>query len=256
MVGVDYDYVPAREHRMLGAPKGKIPFVWHKDINGGQPMGDSQFIIAELISSPSLSIPDPDAALSAEQRAIGTAVQCMLEESLYFGAIIQMRWGVASSFWGVTLDAYFGDFLPNPYKILVGYVTRRAILSANYAQGAGRHTNQELVHKSRREILALARILANKPYMLGDSLSTCDATCYGYLAAMMHGDWEHEIRQVLLSKDCSNLRSYVARMRSALFPELQTGRKRRAEGSEQTSRMSRSEDEEDAAIIDMQDVVP
>ena len=60
-------------------------------------MGDSQFIIAELISSPSLSIPDPDAALSAEQRAIGTAVQCMLEESLYFGAIIQMRWGVASS---------------------------------------------------------------------------------------------------------------------------------------------------------------
>ena len=54
--------------------------------------------------------------LTPEQHAIGMAVRCMLEESLYFGAIIQMRWGVARSFWGITLDAYFKDLLPNPLR--------------------------------------------------------------------------------------------------------------------------------------------
>ena len=116
MVGVEYEYVPAREHHMLGAPKAKIPFVWHKNLNGGKKMGDSQFVIDALLSTQSFRIQDPDAALTPEQHAIGMAVRCMLEESLYFGAIIQMRWGVARSFWGITLDAYFKDLLPNPLR--------------------------------------------------------------------------------------------------------------------------------------------
>ena len=91
MVGIPYEFVPASDHRMVDAPKGKVPWVWHKDINGGQPMGDSQFIIDEIVANPAFPVLDLDARLSQESRAIGTAVRCMLEESLYFGTFVDSQ---------------------------------------------------------------------------------------------------------------------------------------------------------------------
>ncbi|MCC3860679.1 Tom37 metaxin N-terminal-like domain-containing protein [Pseudemcibacter aquimaris] len=96
-----YDAPPFDISMFKKAPKGKFPFV---DLGGGQLMGDSGLIINHLVDSGAY---DPDASLSAEQKAISLAFRRLLEENLYW-VLIYSRWKDAPG-WNVIKETFFGD---------------------------------------------------------------------------------------------------------------------------------------------------
>jgi glutathione S-transferase len=55
-------------------------------------------------------------------------------------------------------------------------------------QGMGKRPREEMIARAIEEIDAIAALLGDKPYALGDRPCTLDATLYGFLANMM-GDF-------------------------------------------------------------------
>jgi glutathione S-transferase len=136
----------------------------------------------------------------------------MLEQHLYF-VLVYGRWVER-------LPDIFRYVIPVPALLrpLVAFLIRRRMHGGLAFHGLGRHTSAEVHGFGHKDLAALATLLGDKPYMLGDQPSSVDATVFGILAGTLYGPFDVPER-TWIRDDFPNLRAYVERMRARVWPD-------------------------------------
>jgi len=204
MAGLAYDRVSAIPPQ---APKGKLPYI----DDHGVVVTDSTFIRAHIERTHGI---DLDAGLDAAQRAQAWAIERMLEDHLYF-AMVWFRWIEPENF--ARGPAHFADSAPEDQRGQLRRDLQARKQADLHAQGLGRHTRAEIVQLGTRSIDALAVLLGDKPWLMGDAPSGVDATALGMLACVLTPFFDTPLRRA--AEGHANLTAYVARLMERYYPE-------------------------------------
>lgn len=193
-------------HGFRQAPKGKLPYI----DDDGERIADSTLIRFHLEHKYAI---DFDAGYSARERALAWAVEKMLEEHLYF-AVVHARWAIVANF--ERGPARFFAAVPAPLRPLVKALVRRKVRGSLYAQGIGRHSQAEIETLGCRDIDALAALLGDQPYLLGDTPCGADASAYAFVAGLLCPVFETALRTQV--ERHANLLAYATRMQARYYP--------------------------------------
>lgn len=202
MIGEPFEVKSANPQK---APKGKLPFI--KD--GGIVVSDSNHIVQHLVKTRGDKL---DAGLSPRDRAIGHLVRRTLEEGLYF-CMVYARW-VDDVGWAAGKSEFFKD-MPAVARAIVPGIARRMIRKQAHSQGTGRHAPEDIYAMAAEDTAALSAILGDKPYFLGDSPTSVDASAYAFLALMLWSPLPEAIPDAV--KKHANLVAYCERMKSRYY---------------------------------------
>ncbi len=195
-----------RRGNLRKSPKGQLPVIE----DDGRIVADSRFIIEYLKGK----YGDPiDGHLTAADKATQHAWRSMCEESLYW-TIVYSRW-IDDAGWKVFGPLLFG-FLPGPLKVLVPPLVRRRVARTLNGQGTLRHSREEIYALGLRDVDALATLLGDRIYMLGDRPTSLDATAAGWLINILHAPLDTPLKAGTARH--ANLVSYAERMRERLRP--------------------------------------
>jgi glutathione S-transferase len=199
------------EHRLLpnGTPRGKLP--WIDD--GGRAIPDSEDILAHLVATRGDRL--GEASITPERQHACHLVRRTVEESLYF-ALVCERWRDQP-----TLQSYAEALfpkLPAPLRRMVTRIARRGMLAQLHQQGYGRHPLAAVQDKARRDLDAIASVLADRPFYTGDQPRAIDAATFGSLSNLWYIPVSTPIRQHLAGH--ANLVGFIERMRERYASEL------------------------------------
>jgi glutathione S-transferase len=187
------------------APKGKLPYI----NDDGEIIADSTLIRFHIERKYKF---DFDAMLGAEQKAIGWAFEKMCEEHLYWG-LLDLRWMNDANFKKGPVN--FFNAIPMPIRILVQKMVRKKVKNSLWAQGFGRHSAQDMLEFSRRDIDAIAALLGDKPYLFGGTPCAADASVVSMLIALRSPHFESPLRAAV--ERHANLRAYCERILGEYF---------------------------------------
>jgi len=204
MAGVDFEWVVENDTRK--GPKGKSPWIeWE-----GVRMGDSSLIIDHVAQR--LGI-DLDAHLTPPQRALAVAVQRMLEDHYHQCFEHQLFFGEGSQ----ARLAEFRQMAPVPIKWVLPMLIRRGFSQQLHARGMGRHDETVIIDQGKQDLDALAELLGDQPFALGDEPSSLDACVFGFLGVTVYVEGDNPLFRHAAASD--TLRDYAERMRQRYFPE-------------------------------------
>lgn len=204
MVGIPFETVI--DATPFGAPKKKLPAIEHR----GRQIGDSNFIIDYLEGEFGC---DADEGLSAGEKAVAHALKRLIEENLYW-TLVYDRWLVDEN-WHNFRDIVLGG-IPIPLRLAIAPVARRAVRRNLRGHGIGVHSPEEIHAIGIRDLEAVADVLGDKPFVMGEHPTQIDAVAYGFLANIL-------LAPVIASpvKDAglarSNLVDYLARMQARYY---------------------------------------
>lgn len=204
MAGLAYERVSATPPQ---APNGKLPYI----DDHGEAVSDSTFIRAHVERKYSV---DLDAGLDSRQRAQAWAIERLLEDHLYF-AMVWFRWIDPDNF--AKGPAHFADSAPEADRAQLRHDMQARKASDLHAQGIGRHAPERIAELGERSIDALAQLLGDKPYLMGESPSGVDATAFGILASVLAPLFDTPLRRAVEARP--NLVAYVARMMQRYYPD-------------------------------------
>lgn len=176
---------------LMRAPKGKLPYIRDAD---GTVVADSGFIRDHLERTRGV---DLDSGHDARDRALGWAAEKLLEDNLYFAAL-QARWIRPAGF-AVVERALFGR-MPRPIRGVVAGMARRSVRRALHGQGMGRHSADEIDRLADRGFQAVATLLGDKPFLLGDAPAGVDATLAAFTAAAASDAFPGPLRDAVLGR--------------------------------------------------------
>jgi glutathione S-transferase len=189
------------------APRGKLPYIE----DGSRAVGDSSLIIDYLKRTRGI---DPDAGLNDLERADALAMQRLFEDHFYY-ILTYSRWLDPEGFAAVG-EAFFAGF-PGPVRPVGRAFMRYRMRRLLNEQGLGRHTREEIYAFGREDLRAVADYLGDKPFFLGDRLTTLDAVAFGFLANVLLVPVESELKRV--AQDFPNLVAWVDAMDVGLNSE-------------------------------------
>lgn len=193
-----------RRGNVRRAPKGQLPYI----DDGGRIVADSRSIIDYLKAT----YGDPlDGHLSAAEKANLHAWQRMVEESLYW-TIVYSRW-IDDAGWRVFGPLVFG-FLPPPLRWVVPPLIRKRVARTLHGQGTLRHSLEEIYALGGRDVDALATLLGERPYMLGDKPTSLDAVATGFLVNILQAPLDTRLKAD--TSKHANLVAHAERMRAKL----------------------------------------
>ncbi|MGD9509964.1 MAG: glutathione S-transferase family protein [Geminicoccaceae bacterium] len=184
----DIPYTVEPSTNLRKAPKGKLPYI--KD--EGRLVSDTTLIIEYLKATRGI---DPDAGLGERERAEALMLQRLFEDHFYF-VLVYSRW-IDEAGWRVLQPAFFGQ-LPFPASRLVASHFRRRIRGMLHLQGLGRHRAEEIYAMGRADLAAVADFLGDRPFLMGEQLTTVDAVAYAFLANVIYLPFETELKQAAL----------------------------------------------------------
>ncbi len=198
-------YACPRNADIFKSPKGKMPYI---DDNG-KVLGDSTFIVDYLKATYGDTL---DAKLTAHQRALGIALQRLIEESLYW-PVVHSRW-IDDVGYETVKAAAFGR-MKFPLRQLIPVFARRGLRKQLHAQGTGRHSRAEIYAIGCRDVTALSDLLGEQAFFLGDEPTSIDATAYGFLANLLWVPINLPIRAH--AQKMPNLEAYCQRMKARYY---------------------------------------
>ena len=204
--------LPYRKQRgsMRTAPKGKLPYI---DDAGAQ-VPDSTLIRLYLAEQYGITL---DAGLSDADKAVAWSVECLCSDHLYW-CVVHERWLDDAVF--ARGPGVFFQRVPFLLRGMVIRMIRRKVRGNLHGQGLGRFSTAERQRLLQLDIASLATLLADKPYMLGETPSWLDATVFAFVAsALLATLGDTPSRQVV--SQYPNLVDYVSRLRQQYFPEWQ-----------------------------------
>ncbi|NNF79506.1 MAG: glutathione S-transferase family protein [Rhizobiales bacterium] len=205
MSGLEHKVEPADVRK---APKSKLPYI----NDNGQVIADSSFIKMHLENAHGV---DFSGGYDEKDLAIGWSVEKMLEDHLYW-IVVDARWMDDENF--NKGPRTFFDKMPALARPLIVWMVRKEIRRNLWGHGLGRHTANELLQLAEKDFAALAAILGDKPYLLGDRPCGFDASFYAFVSGAMVPLFDHPTTAA--AKKHPNLVAYCARMREEYFPEL------------------------------------
>jgi len=190
------------------SPKGKMPYIKI----AGSILGDSQLIIEELERRLAAEGKHPlDEGLTPRDAAIGRMVRRMLEEATYFVAMYT-RW--------LTDDGYaiqrqeFKKWVPG---IIIPLI-RRDIAKKLHHQGTGRHSHDEAAAMGKADYDAIAELLGDRPFVLGDQPRTVDATVFAFVEGTLGYPLDTPLKRAVEAHP--NLVAYRKRIRDRWWTDL------------------------------------
>jgi len=204
MAGLPFDFVLANDPSK--GPKGKSPWIEYD----GMRMGDSSLIIEHLEKRFAIGLDDH---LDANQRALALCVQRMLEEHYHQCFEHQLFFGRG----GEQRLREFADSMPLPLRWLVPTVLKRAFSRQLYERGMGRHSEEVIIAQGKADLDALAALLGERPYFLGNRPSSIDACVFGFLGVSLYVAGDNPLYRHGASRE--PLMRYCERMRARYFPE-------------------------------------
>jgi glutathione S-transferase len=95
---------------------------------------------------------------------------------------------------------------------------RRGLVKRFWQQGIGRFSAAELAVLGTRDIEALAQLLGDKPFLMGEAPCAADAAVFAMLALLMDPATASPTRDAALAK--RNLVAYRDRMMGRCVPEF------------------------------------
>jgi glutathione S-transferase len=210
MTALPYEFVRLPAVELANTPKGKLPILE----DNGRRVADSGFIVDYLKTTYGAPL---DERLSPRDRAVGVALGRMMEEGLYWSAIIQTRWQEDANFavYRPSLSAFVD--LPAEQGERAVNQFRQQILLEFQGQGMGRHTAEENYRLAKADLAALADYLGEQPYFLGKEPTSLDATAYAWLAHILHVPFQGPAKEYAQARP--NLVTYCRRMRERYYPE-------------------------------------
>jgi glutathione S-transferase len=203
MAGLPYDEVITSDPRK--GPKGKLPAI----TDDGVTIGDSDLIQHHLARKYGV---DFDAGLSVQERAIAHAFSRMGEERLYW-CLVYSRWLEDRNF--PKVRTFFFGGLPPVVRTIVPMIARRQVRASFNGQGLGRHSQDEIYAFGKRDIDAIAAQLADKPFLMGNALSSADAAIVPILTGLLIPEMRSPLMDAVEAHP--ELIAYVARCRALWF---------------------------------------
>jgi glutathione S-transferase len=200
--GLDYS---ERRGGPQKAPKGKLPFI----NDDGQIVPDSTFIRFHIEKKYGF---DFDSALSPEQKAAAWAIEKMCEEHLYWAGVAA-RWLDDENF--AKGPAHFFQTVPMPLRPFIRAAVRHKIRKTLHLQGFGRHSRAEQETLATADINALATLLGDKPYLMGEEPCGADATVFSFAAHTLTPAFTTPIRSA--AEKHKNLAEYCDRLMQDYF---------------------------------------
>jgi len=156
---------------------------------------------------------DFDANLDAKQRAAAWAVERMCEDHLYF-AMLDMRWIDTVNFNNGLGRTMFGS-VPAPVRPLVKSMLRRMNAKRLHGHGIGRHPRAEIAELAIRDLEALAAILGDRPFIMGDGPCAADGSVFGIITSILTPPLDSPLRGSIQRHP--NLVAYRDRITERLF---------------------------------------
>ena len=157
------------------APKGKLPYI----DDDGALVSDSTFIRLHLERKHGI---DLDAGFDERERALAWSVERLVEDQLYW-TMVHTRWAIDENF--EKGPAHFFDGLADDSRDAAREKQRRAVLGYLHGQGIGRHGTDEIAEIAELGYAALARLLGDGPYLLGNRPCAADASIFAQVASVL-----------------------------------------------------------------------
>ena len=193
-------------------PKGKVPWI----VDDGHMVSDSSDIIDHLKARHG----DPlDAELTAEQRALALVARRALEEHLYW-VLVYTRWIEPEGYRHVR-EYFVGLMPPVLGGVIVDRLIRKKIRAALHAQGVGRHAPADIYRRGCEDLTAVAALLGDKPYLLGEQPTSVDASLFAFTAGLWLFPADNPLKRHLARH--GNLVAYVERMYTRYYADHPPG---------------------------------
>jgi len=190
------------------APKGKLPYI----TDDGEIIADSTLIRLHIERKYGF---DFDAGLSRRDRGIAWALEKMCEDHLYWPGL-HARWMEDANF--NKGPRRFFDSAPAPLRPFVVAMVRRQVRRNLWGHGMGRHTTAEMDALAARDIDAIADVLADTAYLMGERPCGADATIFPMMAHALCPLFDTAIRT--RAEQHPNLVAYTDRLMTQYFPEF------------------------------------
>jgi len=204
MAGLPFEVVIANDPGK--GPKGKSPWIEYD----GERIGDSSLIIEFLEDRFDI---DLDTHLDARQRALSLCVQRMLEEHYHQCFEHQLFFGRG----GEERLREFAATMPIFLRPILPAILKRVFSKQLYERGMGRHSDEVIVAQGKADLDALAELLGDQRYFLGDRPASIDACVFGFLGVSLYVEGDNPLYRYGASRE--NLMRYCERMRAEYFPE-------------------------------------
>lgn len=189
------------------APKGKVPYM----LDAGEVVCDSTFIRTHIERKYGV---DLDEGLDARQRAESWTIERMLEDHLYF-AMVWFRWIVPENF--AKGPANFANGAPEEQREQLRREMQTRRDADLRSHGIGRHAAAEIAALGVRSIDAVATLLGDRPYLMGERMSAVDATAFAMLASILTPFFDTPLRDAVVGRP--NLVAYVNKLMRQYYPE-------------------------------------
>jgi len=178
MAKLPYERVNLPVAELAQTPKAKLLIIEDQ----GKTVADSGFIEEYLKATYGDTL---DKSLTLRDRAVALALRRMMEEGLYWSAIIQTQWKEEANFALYRPALYTVVDLPPDQRDRAVDQFREGILQEFYGQGMGRHTAEENYGLARADLTALSDYLGERPYFMGQDPTSLDAAVYAWLAHIL-----------------------------------------------------------------------
>lgn len=204
MAELDYRSVIQDDPRK--APLGKLPYIKE----GAREVHDSSCIVEYLSTTHQVGL---DAHLSDEQAAIAHACQVMIEERLYW-AVVYHRW--LGEGWPEIKASVF-SVLPPIMRQIIPMIVQAQIKRDLHGHGLGRHRVEQINLFAEQDLKALSALLGDNTYLMGDSVTSIDASLYAILCQILQSELTTPLKAI--AEQFPNLIAYQIRMGKTYFPE-------------------------------------
>jgi len=190
------------------APKGKQPYI----DDDGSIISDSTFIRFHIEKKYGF---DFNAGLDRPARGIAWAVEKMFEDHLYW-VLINERWCNDANF--DRGPRMFFDAVPALIRPFIISMVRKKVAKATKAHGLGRHSVAEIHLLADKALTAVADIIGDQQFLMGDKICGADATAFAFIDGLSCKHFDSQV--IALVEKHQNLVAYRDAMRKAWFPEL------------------------------------
>jgi len=205
LAGLPFELRPQNPTTLAAdSPNGKLPYLLDSD---GARVADSEAIRAHLAARHGDRL-DGDA--TPAERACMTAFTRLVDEHLYWLAVVQPRWADDAQ-WPRYRALLFGEPLA-PAMAAMADAARAHILAQWVGTGLGRLPSDLADERARADVRALAAQLAAQPFVAGQQPRSADAAVAAMLAHVLEAPFDSAAREEAARQPA--LVAYLERVRA------------------------------------------
>ncbi|CAD6197365.1 unnamed protein product [Caenorhabditis auriculariae] len=217
----DIPYTNINNNFTKMSSRGQIPFI---ELNGRQ-FPDSNMIIEQLTKEFHKEHLD---YLQPQERATARAFHALIESHLTWISLYSRSqdnaWLATDQGYGQQITGVKGFFFKN---VLLGQM-RKKLTNACTIQGIARLSHEEIIDWAKKDLEAVSAQLGGQQYLMGDRVTTLDATAFGHLVQLLYTPQFTEEIKAFITTTTPNIVSYVERIKQQYWPDWDEATKNRS----------------------------